>query len=187
MAIAHLPLGTAVAIEFAGPVAVGALTGRGWRERSAIAVAAPGVEWVFQIDSDGQCDPAFFPELWAGRMDADCLFGRRVKRDDGRARVLTSKLCRWGVRLICGCDTADPNVPYRLIRREVLAAALTRIPASFNVHNVAVTYILSKTAGLRWKHVPIRFRDRQGGSNSINLLSVAQMGIDMLLDLRRLK
>jgi len=43
VAIAHLPLGTAVALEFSGPVAVGALTGRGWRERSAIAVAAPGV------------------------------------------------------------------------------------------------------------------------------------------------
>ncbi|BDZ42355.1 permease [Paraoerskovia sediminicola] len=41
--IQHLPLGTAVAIEFLGPVAVAAVTGRGWRERVGIALAATGV------------------------------------------------------------------------------------------------------------------------------------------------
>jgi len=43
LAIDHLPLGTAVAIEFVGPVAVAAITGSGWRERSGIALAAVGV------------------------------------------------------------------------------------------------------------------------------------------------
>ena len=43
IAIDHLPLGTAVAIEFIGPVAVAALTGSGWRERAGIALAAAGV------------------------------------------------------------------------------------------------------------------------------------------------
>ncbi|GAB2463153.1 EamA family transporter [Xylanimonas ulmi] len=41
--IDHLPLGVAVAIEFSGPVAVAAVTGRGWRERAAILVASAGV------------------------------------------------------------------------------------------------------------------------------------------------
>lgn len=43
VAIEHLPLGTAVAIEFLGPVAVAAVTGSGWRERLGIAFAAIGV------------------------------------------------------------------------------------------------------------------------------------------------
>ncbi|NTW40649.1 MAG: EamA family transporter [Cellulomonadaceae bacterium] len=43
VAISHLPLGTAVAIEFIGPVAVAAITGAGWRERAGIAMAAVGV------------------------------------------------------------------------------------------------------------------------------------------------
>jgi inner membrane transporter RhtA len=43
VALDHLPLGVAVAIEFCGPVAVAAVTGRGWRERGAIVVAAAGV------------------------------------------------------------------------------------------------------------------------------------------------
>ena len=33
IAIEYLPLGTAVAIEFLGPVAVAGITGRGWRDR----------------------------------------------------------------------------------------------------------------------------------------------------------
>ncbi len=43
VAISHLPLGTAVAIEFVGPVVVAAIAGRGVRERGAIAFAAAGV------------------------------------------------------------------------------------------------------------------------------------------------
>ena len=43
VAIDSLPLGTAVALEFAGPVTVAAVTGRGWRDRGAMVVAAAGV------------------------------------------------------------------------------------------------------------------------------------------------
>lgn len=41
--IDHLPLGTAVAIEFLGPVAVAAITGTGWRDRLGIVLALAGV------------------------------------------------------------------------------------------------------------------------------------------------
>ncbi len=43
IAISRLPLGTAVAVEFIGPVAVAAVTGRSVRERWAIVVAFAGV------------------------------------------------------------------------------------------------------------------------------------------------
>ncbi|GAA4716269.1 EamA family transporter [Isoptericola chiayiensis] len=53
VAIDHLPLGVAVALEFTGPVAVAAITGRGWRERGAILVAAVGVVLLAGITLDG--------------------------------------------------------------------------------------------------------------------------------------
>jgi len=161
--------------------------GRSCRLGYDAAVASPAVQWVLQIDSDGQCAPSYFPEFWSKTTSADCVFGCRVQRDDGVARMMTSKICKLGATVLGGRNMVDPNVPYRLIRKEILGSALQRIPASFNIHNVAVTYILKKTNGLRWEYVPIRFRDRQGGSNSINLLNVAQWGVDMLLELRRLK
>jgi len=161
--------------------------GRSCRLGYSAAVGSPSVEWILQIDSDGQCDPGYFKEFWAKRSGADCVFGRRVRRDDGTARMLTSKICKLGSTLLGGRDMVDPNVPYRLMRREILAEALSRIPASFDIHNVAITFILKQNLNIRWEYVPIRFRDRQGGSNSINLLNVAHLGTSMLFDLAKLK
>lgn len=151
------------------------------------AVASPRVEWILQIDSDGQCDPTYFPEFWRRSHKADCVFGRRSVRDDGFARAMTSKICKLGATILGGKDMVDPNVPYRLLRRDTLASALNVIPASFDIHNVALTFVLKRNPNLRWDYVPIRFLARQGGSNSINLLNVAHLGASMLFDLAKLK
>jgi len=161
--------------------------GRTCRMGYSAAVASETVEWILQIDSDGQCDPAYFKEFLEKQANADCIFGRRIQRDDGRIRALTSKICKLGATLLGGRDMVDPNVPYRLIRKNALADALEKIPASFDIHNVAITFILKQNPMIRWEYVPIRFRDRQGGSNSINLLNVAHLGTSMLFDLAKLK
>jgi len=161
--------------------------GRTCRLGYSAAVGSDAVEWILQIDSDGQCDPAYFKEFWERSRNADCVFGRRVQRDDGTARMLTSKICKLGSTVLGGRDMVDPNVPYRLMRRQILAAALKKIPASFDIHNVAITFVLKQNSDIRWEYVPIRFRDRQGGSNSINLLNVAHLGTSMLFDLAKLK
>ncbi len=149
--------------------------------------ASSSCEWVFQIDSDGQCDPQYFSNFWRNRNEVDCVFGLRHSRDDGKARAMTSQICRWSSSLVCGADLRDPNVPFRLMRRTVLASALVHIPPSFNIQNVALTFVLKKMQEVRWGVVPIHFRDRQGGTNSINLLNVAQWGFDMLFDLVKLR
>ena len=159
-------------------------TTRPCRLRIACVTAA---SWILQIDSDGQCDPRYFPDLWRLTPESDCVFAKRKSRDDGLARVVTSAICRIGASLVTGADLPDPNVPYRLMKREVLAEALKRIPRNFNIHNVAVTYVLKKTPHLRFSYVPVHFRDRQGGSNSINILRVVQLGFDMLFELMRIK
>lgn len=84
VAIDHLPLGTAVAIEFLGPVAVAAVTGRGLRERGGIAVAAAGVVLLagVTIESDlpredavlGLAAIAVAAACWAAYI----VLGRRV-------------------------------------------------------------------------------------------------------------
>jgi dolichol-phosphate mannosyltransferase len=40
-----------------------------------------GIPWVFQIDSDGQCDPAYFPAVWAKRANYDVVYGHRAATD----------------------------------------------------------------------------------------------------------
>lgn len=147
---------------------------------------ASGVPWVLQIDSDGQCDPGYFSEFWSARSEADCVFGVRRKRDDGRMRKAISTVCRWLTTFVAGVSVTDPNVPYRLMRTEVLAKALNGVPQDFDIHNIALTVVLRRTTGLRWRTVPIRFRDRQGGTNSINIPKIVKMGVGMLKALRRI-
>jgi dolichol-phosphate mannosyltransferase len=144
-------------------------------------------EWVLQIDSDGQCDPKYFVDFWTKRERYDCIFGVRESRDDGMGRVITSAICRLASSLICGQDLKDPNVPYRLIRRSPLQEALGSIPPNFNIHNVALTYVLKKIAELRWEYVGIHFPSRQRGENSINVLKIVTWGLEMLLELLRIR
>ncbi|WP_213281025.1 EamA family transporter [Cellulomonas hominis] len=82
VAIDVLPLGTAVAIEFLGPVAVAAVTGRTWRERLGIVVAAAGVVALAGVELRAGGDDAtrglvaigVAAACWAGYI----LLGRRV-------------------------------------------------------------------------------------------------------------
>jgi glycosyltransferase involved in cell wall biosynthesis len=145
-----------------------------------------GSAWTLQIDSDGQCDPRFFSSFWSRRDDADAIFGVRRTRDDGVARVLISATCRITASALCGIDLKDSNVPYRLIRTPVLETALARIPEDFDMQNVALTVALRRDSNLRWKYVPIHFRDRQGGTNSINYSRIMSMGWELLRNLHRI-
>ncbi|MEI9998355.1 MAG: glycosyltransferase family 2 protein [Verrucomicrobiota bacterium] len=144
------------------------------------------IPWTLQIDSDGQCDPRFFANFWARRAEADCLFGVRTTRDDGPLRALLSAGCRAATSLACGMDLRDANVPYRLVRTAALREALRRIPADFDMQNVALTVVLRRDRALRWVYLPIHFRDRQGGSNSLNVRRILAMGWELLRDLKRI-
>ncbi|MPZ64969.1 MAG: EamA family transporter [Pseudonocardiaceae bacterium] len=77
-AIARLPLGTAVAIEFCGPVAVAAFGSRTLRDGAALLLAAAGVVLIADVQLAGS--PAGFvlalvaAALWAAYI----LLGKRV-------------------------------------------------------------------------------------------------------------
>ncbi|MEI8234068.1 MAG: glycosyltransferase family 2 protein [Verrucomicrobiota bacterium] len=160
--------------------------GRSCRYGYELALNSPA-QWVLQIDSDGQCDPDYFPTFWSRRADADCVFGIRRTRGDGVARKLISKACGALSSLVAGVNVKDANVPYRLMRKTALAQALAKVPPDFDVQNIALTVALKRCPGLRWQYVPIHFRDRQGGVNSINLPKIVRMGWTMLGELRKVQ
>lgn len=92
LAIEHLPLGTAVAIEFLGPVAVAAATGRGVRERVAIVPAAAGVVLLagvsLQPDRPGTVAGLVWILVAAACWVGYILAGRRVAATgDGVTRL----------------------------------------------------------------------------------------------------
>jgi inner membrane transporter RhtA len=100
IAIAHLPLGTAVAVEFLGPVSVAAVTGRGWRDRAAIGVALVGVVLLAGVSLGmgpgarvGLLAILAAAVLWAGYI----VLGRRVAGQSGGLAGLAVGMATGGV------------------------------------------------------------------------------------------
>jgi len=144
-----------------------------------------GAEWVLQIDSDGQCDPKFFADLWAKRIGHDVIYGKRVKRMDGWKRVLATKLVCLVVRFASGADCIDANVPYRLMRTKNLRSFLDSIPHDFDLANIALAVQL-KRAKWREAAVSILFRPRAAGEASVPLTRFAAKARELIAQLKSL-
>ncbi len=145
-----------------------------------------GVPWVFQIDSDGQCDPQFFFRFWRLRTGADAIYGRRRRREDGWRRVLASALLAMVLLAVSRTRCTDANVPYRLMRTSVLHEALVRVPPDFFLGNVALAVLLRRQPGVRHAAVPIRFRERYGGEPSVPMARFGARALELIAQLRTL-
>lgn len=77
-AIARLPLGTAVAIEFVGPVAVAAVASRRPRDVGAVVLAAVGVALIADVRWSGSPSGVLWALAAAGMWAAYILLGKRV-------------------------------------------------------------------------------------------------------------
>jgi dolichol-phosphate mannosyltransferase len=126
-----------------------------------------GARWIFQIDSDGQCDPRYFAAAWEKRGQYAAVYGKRMDRDDGTARKVISFFCRLATHIATGVNVRDPNVPYRLMRADILKPAIVDFPQDFGLANILVSVIVQKGLGSRMGFIPIGFRDRTGGEPSV--------------------
>ena len=145
-----------------------------------------GVPNVFQIDSDGQCDPQYFFKFWRLRDKFDVVYGKRVRRDDGFKRVVSSIILRMCLLLFARADCRDANVPYRLMRTASLSRYLELVPAHFHLANVALAVLL-KRGGVPEAFVPIRFRERFGGEPSVAVGQFATKALELIRQLGTLK
>lgn len=143
------------------------------------------VPWIFQIDSDGQCDPEFFPALWAARDGYDFVCGRRAQRDDGFSRMMVSLVLRWVVFAISGVYCQDPNAPYRLMRTEAFAPLIQKIPSDCFFTNVGLS-VLAMRAKLKYKYLPIAFRVRQSGETTVPYSKLARNALTLCCNINDL-
>ena len=141
-----------------------------------------GAAWVFQIDSDGQCDPAFFREVWERREGHDAVYGHRLERLDGWQRVLASRLVRAVVRMSTGARCVDANVPYRLMTTNGLLPLVDSVPSGFDLANIALAVQIQR-AGWREAQVPIVFRPRAGGEPSVPMTRFAGKALELIYQL----
>jgi dolichol-phosphate mannosyltransferase len=148
-----------------------------------IEAAGMGATYIFQIDSDGQCDPAGFASVWERRDRAAAIYGRRTSRDDGTARRVISAILRASLKVTRGTRLNDTNVPFRLYHAQQAAAAARRIPADFSLANIAMALLLEPEG---FEEVPIHFRDRMGGHPTVRMWGFAPKALRLHRDLFRL-
>lgn len=142
-------------------------------------------DYIFQTDSDGQTLPSEFEEFWKIRGQYDLVIGNRKHRQDGLSRKLVTKVLKAVIFFCFRADVADANTPFRLMNAVTLRQHIDLVPQGFHLSNVIISVIYVKEK-LRVKYLPITFRARQGGENSINIYKIFKIGKQALTDFRKI-
>lgn len=143
------------------------------------------IPWIFQIDSDGQCDPQYFFRFWRLRENYDVIYGVRTRRDDGWRRVIASWVLKVVLLTTQGVWCPDANVPYRLMKCATLSKEVEKIPLTFFLANIALAVLLKKSA-VPHGYVPIGFRERYGGEPSVRLGNFTDKAVELVKQLAEL-
>lgn len=143
-------------------------------------------DYIFQTDSDGQTNPEEFWEFWRNRSEFDFIIGYRKNRKDGLSRTVVTKILKMLIWIIFGEKIKDSNTPFRLMNVKKLKPILRSIPEDFFLANVIISLLVVKR---KEKHLwlPITFKDRQGGVNSIDLKKIFKIGIKSISDFKLVK
>ncbi len=142
-------------------------------------------DFIFQTDSDGQTRPEEFHQFWNLRNDYDMIIGHRNHREDGLSRKFVTKVLKCTVKAKFGVTVTDANAPFRLMNRGTLSQCVQYIPPDFNLSNIVLTVVYHRK-NQRIKYIPITFRPRQGGTNSINMKRIFKIGKDALVDFQKI-
>ena len=140
-----------------------------------------GADYVFQTDSDGQTLPEEFESFWNLRHEYDAIIGHRNDRKDGEDRKFVETVLRAILRAIFGVKMPDANAPFRLMKTGLVNKYLPLMPENYHLPNVMLTtfFVYYKE---KVKFLPITFRPRQGGVNSINFKKIIVIGWHAVID-----
>lgn len=142
-------------------------------------------DYIFQTDSDGQTLPDEFWEFWEQKEKYDMIIGYRNKREDGVSRIFVTKTLKLVLKICFHVTVTDANTPFRLMKADTLSKHISLVPKDFNLSNVIISVIYAKK-GLKTKFIPITFRPRQGGVNSINLPKIFKIGKQAVKDFKEI-
>ena len=145
-----------------------------------------GADWIFQTDSDGQTNPDEFEAFWEARKDYNAILGNRVTREDGKDRKFVENTVCVLLRIIFSVGVQDANAPFRLMKADLLKKYINKLPADFNIPNIMfTTYFVHYEEKVLF--IPISFKPRINGKNSINPRKIIKIGWNAVWDFRKLK
>lgn len=129
-----------------------------------------GYQRAFQLDADGQHDPAEFQTL-IDRLDdgADLVIGSRFANGEtdyevGRVRRRAMRVLGATVRVLSGQVFTDTSSGFRAFDRRALELFARTYPVDYMESVEAL--VMACASGLRVVEVPVRMRTRAGGQAS---------------------
>ncbi|MFT5511948.1 MAG: dolichol-phosphate mannosyltransferase [Bacteroidia bacterium] len=141
-----------------------------------------GAQWVFQMDSDGQCNPSYFASCVEASASHPVVYGYRKTRDDGWKRFYISRIVSSFIWIATGVWVSDANVPYRFMHTDTLRSIVNHVPNDFHLANVLISTYQQYKYKIKW--VNIHFDDRFGGEPSVKLSLFAKHGFVLFKQLR---
>ena len=91
---------------------------RGYGGGVLAGIKASTKSYILCIDSDGQCLPDSFMDLWENKSNADVTIGIRTPRNDPKLRIIYSYLFLGLHKLLFQTKIKDPSCPYILCKKE---------------------------------------------------------------------
>jgi glycosyltransferase involved in cell wall biosynthesis len=137
-----------------------------------------GADYIFQTDSDGQTLPDEFWPFWEQRNNYSAIIGYRKRRQDGISRIVVTKVLKFIIFCVFHLRIPDANTPFRLIQAKTLQKHIEKIPRDFNLSNVMLTVCFAKYHETI-KFIPITFKPRQGGVNSLDFKKILKIGMNL--------
>jgi dolichol-phosphate mannosyltransferase len=160
-------------------------TGHGQAVRRGYSMARG--EYILQCDLNGRYEPDDFTQLWELRGSQRMILGHRTHRLDSFPRRCLSSLLKRLSFWITGVELQDPNVPFRLFKREPLMKFLRILPEGWRSTNLALSIYVSRETPQLISEVKIPFRQRTLGPSSTTLYDLWNLGFEYLGELFALR
>lgn len=117
-------------------------------------------KWVLHAEASGRFEPLDFLRLWEKRETSPFVIAHRTHRLDSFLRRTLSKILRWQLRRSFNLRLIDPNVSFRLVRRDIAVVAIKEIPANAHSLNLWMDVILCKMITTAIPEVAVPYRKR---------------------------
>ena len=142
-------------------------------------------DYIFQIDSDNQCDPKYFTKIYdlIKSNKYNFIFGYRKTREDGYLRFIISRIMSVTFFLKKFIYIKDLNTPYRMMKVFALKKVLYILNKNkeykkISLFNCVVSFGIKKYSDLKW--VNINFRKRRYGNSKYNFLKMLNLYLNFI-------
>lgn len=126
-------------------------------------------EFVIMMDSDGQHDPKYLPEIAALLKDHDMVIGTRTVGSHAvRSRQAGKRVIRWVGEYLVEQKLPDYNSGLRGFRKDIIKGMLHILPNGFSFSTTSTLAFLKE--GYTIATLPVEVTERQGRPSNVKFL-----------------